>query len=201
MRSIITIGRQYGSGGREVGQKLASIYGIGYYDKELLAAASQKSGIAVDMFEKHDEKYKSSFLYSLVAGAYGEAGLPMDHKIFLEQLRAIKDLADKGPCVIIGRCGDYALRDHDNAINIYLHGSVEKRVERAVEAYGVDRSKAAEVVVKTDKQRASYYNFYTGRKWGDIQNYDLTIDSTILGIDNTVKLIMDFVEMVERSRK
>ncbi|MBQ2753377.1 MAG: cytidylate kinase-like family protein [Firmicutes bacterium] len=200
MKSIITIGRQYGSGGREVGQKLAAEYGISYYDKELLAMASEKSGIAVDMFEKHDEKYISSFLYSLVAGAYGENGLPMDHKIFLEQLRTIKDLADKGPCVIIGRCADYALRDYDNAINIYLHGNAEKRVERAVKAYGVDSAKAAEIVVKTDKQRASYYNFYTGRKWGDIQNYDLTIDSTMLGIDNTVKLIKEFVDMVERSR-
>ncbi len=201
MNSIITIGRQYGSGGREIGSKLAEAYGVNYYDKELLAAASEKSGIAVDVFEKHDEKYISSFLYSLVAGAYGENGLPMDHKIFLEQLRTIKEIADKGPCVIIGRCADYALRDYDNVINIYLHGDVEKRVARAAEAYGVDKNKAAEVVVKTDKQRASYYNFYTGRKWGDIQNYDLTIDSTMLGIESTVKLIMDFVEMVEKNRK
>lgn len=200
MKSIITIGRQYGSGGREIGNKIAKAYGIGYYDKELLAAASEKSGIAVDVFEKHDEKYISSFLYSLVAGAYGENGLPMDHKIFLEQLRTIKDIADKGPCVIIGRCADYALRDYDNVINIFLHGDVEKRVERAAQAYGIDRSKAAEVVIKTDKQRASYYNFYTGRKWGEISNYDLTVDSTKLGIENTVKLIMDFVDMVEKTR-
>ncbi len=200
MKSIITIGRQYGSGGREVGQKLAEEYGIRYYDKELLSAASEKSGIAVGMFEKHDEKYVSSFLYSLVAGAFGENGLPMDHKIFLEQLRAIKDIADEGPCVIIGRCADYALRDYDNVINVFLRGDAEKRVQRAVEAYGIDYAKAAEVVIKTDKQRASYYNFYTGRKWGDIQNYDLTIDSTLIGIDNTVKIIKDFVEMVEKSK-
>ena len=200
MKSIITIGRQYGSGGREIGRKIADAYGIAYYDKELLAAASEKSGISVDVFEKHDEKYISSFLYSLVAGAYGENGLPMDHKLFLEQLRTIKGLADKGPCVIIGRCADYALRDHENAINVFLHGDVEKRVERAVASYGIDSNKAAEMVIKTDKQRASYYNFYTGRKWGDMQNYDLTVDSIKLGIDNTVKLIMDFTEMIEKSR-
>ena len=196
-KSIITIGRQYGSGGREIGKKLADQLGIPFYDNELLDIAAKKSGICEELFETNDEKPTSSLLYSLVMGSYGGDSLPFNHKIFLAQFDAIRSIADEGPCVIIGRCGDYALEDYPNLINIFIHADLKLRVKRAIENYGIESGKAEDFVLKTDKKRASYYNFYSSRKWGNLDNYDLTVDSGFLGIDNTVELIKKFIELKE----
>lgn len=196
-KSIITIGRQYGSGGREIGRKLAKKLGVPFYDKELLNVAAKKSGICEELFEHNDEKPTSSLLYSLVMGNYGSDNLPFNHKLFLAQFDAIRSIADKGPCVIIGRCADYALEDYPNIINIFIHADINIRVKRAIEQYGIDTVKAEENVLKTDKKRASYYNFYSSRKWGSLENYDLTIDSGFLGIDKTVDLLIDFIKLKE----
>ena len=195
---IITIGRQYGSGGREVGQKLADALGIPCYDKELLTVAAEKSGFCKEMFEHHDEKPVGSFLYSLVMGAYSGDNLPINHKLFLAQFEAIRSLADQGSCVIIGRCGDYALEDYKNCIRVFIHANLEERVRRAVTFYGVEIEKAEDVVQKIDKQRANYYNFYSGKNWGDVENYDITLDSSILGIDHTVTLIQSFIKLQKK---
>ena len=196
-KSIITIGRQYGSGGREIGKKLADQLGIPFYDNELLYIAAKKSGICEELFQTNDEKPTSSLLYSLVMGSYGGDSLPFNHKIFLAQFDAIRSIADEGPCVIIGRCGDYALEDYPNLINIFIHADLKLRIKRAIENYGIESGKAEDFVLKTDKKRASYYNFYSSRKWGNLDNYDLTVDSGFLGIDNTVELIKKFIELKE----
>lgn len=192
--TIITIGRQYGSGGREIGERLAEALSVPYYDRKLLNVAAQKSGMCEEIFETHDEKPTNSFLYSLVAGTYGENALPLNHKLFLAQFEAIRSIAEEGPCVIIGRCADYALEDNPNLINFFIHADIKERVKRAVEQYGVAPEKAQETVIKTDKKRASYYNFYSSRKWGNVDNYHLTIDSSKLGIDNTIKVLLEYVK-------
>lgn len=192
---IITIGRQYGSGGREIGQKLAKELNIPFYDKELLSIAAKESGIAKELFESNDEKPNNSFLYSLVMGNYGTTDLPLNHKIFLAQFDAIRKVAEEGPCVIVGRCADYALEQNFNCVNVFVHADMKTKVDRVIASYGVPTDKAEDKIIKTDKQRAKYYEFYTGKKWGNLENYDLTLNSTAIGIDNCVKLIKEYVEI------
>lgn len=192
---IITIGRQYGSGGREIGKRLADALGIPCYDKELLTVAAKKIGFCEKIFEEHDEKQVGSFLYSLVMGTYSGSNLPLNHKLFLAQFETIRSLAEQGSCILIGRCADYALEDYKNCINIYLHASLEERVRRAINTYGLDNEKAEDIVLKTDKQRANYYNFYTGKNWGDAENYDITLDTSRLGIEHTVTLLLSFIKL------
>lgn len=194
-RFVVTIGRQYGSGGKIIGEKLAKALGVPFYDKELLTEAARKSGICQEMFESNDEKPTSSLLYSLVMVTYSGDSLPLNHKLFLAQFDAIRSLADKGSCVIIGRCADYALEDYKNVINVFIHAKMEDRIDRAVAQYGIDINKAEDIIIKTDKKRASYYNFYSSKKWGNVDNYDITVDSSVLGIDDTVKLLKEFVEL------
>ena len=192
---IVTIGRQYGSGGRIIGQKLSKKLNIPCYDKELLTIAAKESGFSEEIFKTMDEKPTSSFLYSIVAGTYSvnyPSNLPLNHKLFLAQFDAIRKIADKGSCIIIGRCADYALADY-NINNVFIHADLQHRVERAVNEYGISPEKAEEIVQKTDKQRASYYNFYSDKKWGAVDHYDITLDSGKLGIDNTVSMIEHFI--------
>ena len=199
IKSVITIGRQYGSGGREIGKKLSQQLGIDFYDNELINIAAKKSGISEELFEHYDEKPTSSFLYSLVTGGYATGdNMPFNHKLFLAQFDAIRSVAEKGPCIILGRCADYALEDFDNLINIFIHSNIDIRVQRAIDEYGLDISKAHDYVVKTDKKRASYYNFYSSKKWGNLENYDITVDSGLLGVDKTVELLKHFIELREK---
>jgi cytidylate kinase len=192
---IITIGRQYGSGGREIGKRLANELNIPFYDKELLSIAAKESGIAQELFESNDEKPNNSFLYSLVMGNYGTTDLPLNHKIFLAQFDAIRKVAEQGPCVIVGRCADYALEQNFNCVNVFIHADMKTKKDRVIEFYGVIADKAEEKINKTDKQRAKYYDFYTGKKWGSVDNYDLTLNSADIGIDNCVKIIKQYVEL------
>lgn len=202
---IITIGRQYGSAGREIGQKLAKELGIKCYDKELLAVAAKESGLCHELFESHDEKPTNSFLYSLVMDTYsmgysssGYMDMPINHKVFLAQFDAIKKLADQESCVIVGRCADYALEDYPNAFSVFIHASMQDRIKRIKRIYELTDDKAKDVIIKNDKKRASYYNYYSSKKWGDAKSYDLSVDSGILGIEGTVKLIEQFVEIKKK---
>lgn len=203
-KSIITIGRQYGSGGREVGMKLAEKLGIKFYDSELLDRAAKDSGMCQEIFENHDERPTSSFLYSLVMDTYSMgyssaafADMPINHKVFLAQFNAIKDIAKEGPCVMVGRCADYALADNPNLVSVFIHASMENRIRRIAAKYDLTDAKARDVINKTDKQRASYYNYYSNKKWGDAASYQLSVDSGACGIDGTVKLILDYIEIKE----
>ena len=205
---VITIGRQFGSGGRKVGRLLAEKLDIPYYDKELLAEAAKDSGICQEIFENHDEKPTRSLLFSLVTGVqmHGDPGsmymdMPLNHRIFLAQFDAIRRIASEGPCVIVGRCADYVLRDKPNAVSVFVKADIRQRMEWAVSLYGVDPAKAEETVRKADKQRASYYNYYATATWGDVNNYDLCVDTGKLGIDGTVELIEQYLRLREQALK
>lgn len=203
MKTIITIGRQYGSGGRQVGKKLAETYGIPYYDKEILKVAAKESGFCEELFENFDEKPTTSFLYSLVMDPYSlgynsnSFDLPLNHKVFLAAFDAIKSVAEKGPCVIVGRCADYALSDFDNVIKVFISGDTDFKVKRVMAMHDVDEAKAKEIMQRNDKQRSSYYNYYTSKKWGELKSYDLTINTAIVGEDGAVEIIKKAIEMKE----
>lgn len=205
MNSIITIGREFGSAGREIGEKLAANLGIKCYDKELLQRAAKDSGLCPEIFENHDEKPTSSFLYNLVMDTYSFGynassfvDMPISHKVFLAQFDAIKKIAEEGPCIIVGRCADYALADYQNCIHLFIHAALESRIKRISEKYNLEPDKAREMIQKKDKQRANYYNYYSSKKWGHADSYHLSIDSSLLGIDGTVQLIQQFIEDFEK---
>ncbi len=205
---VITIGRQYGSGGRQIGQQLAKELNIKCYDKELLALAAKDSGLCHELFETHDEKPTNSFLYSLVMDTYsmgynstGYVDMPLNHKVFLAQFDSIKKLAEKESCIIVGRCADYALEEHEGTISVFIHARLEDRIRRIRRIYSLADDKAKDLILKTDKKRASYYNYYSSKKWGDAKSYDLSLDSSLLGIDGSVQLIKKFIEIKKQKNK
>ncbi len=193
-KKIITITRQYGSGGREIGERLAKELALEFYDNRLLEIAAKDSGIHKNHFEENDEKRTNSFLY-LLSTTYGQGGIPFDDTLFFAQLNAIQKVASEHACVIIGRCADYALRDFTGVVNLFISAPFETRVKRAIEVYGIEEKHAVDYVKRIDKQRTSYYNYYTDKRWGQPQNYQLCLDSAALGIDGSVKLIQDFIKM------
>ena len=204
MNTIITIGRQFGSAGREIGEKVAAHFGIPCYDKELLTRAAKESGFCEEMIESHDERPTNSFLYNLVMDTYSFGynassfmDMPISHKIFLAQFDTIKKMASENPCVIVGRCADYALSDYDNCINLFIYGEEKVKIKRIMEKYNLSEAKAKDMIIKKDKQRQSYYNYYSSKKWGRADSYDLCINSSLLGIDGTVKLIIQAIEDFE----
>ena len=202
---IYTIGREFGSGGREVGEKLAAKLGIKLYDKELLQQAAKDSGFCEEIFENHDEKPTNSFLYSLVMDTYSVSGysaapfldMPLNHKVFLAQFETIKKIAEKESCVIVGRCADYALSDNPDCINIFIHADLDVRLKNVSRNLNITENKARDIINKTDKQRASYYNYYTSKKWGDSKSYNLSLDAGKLGTDNCVEMILKFRELMD----
>ncbi len=207
MNTIITIGRQYGSAGREIGSKLAQKLNIPFYDKDLLTRAAKESGFCQEMLETHDERPTNSFLYNLVMDTYSFGynsssfvDMPISHKVFLAQFDTIKKIADEGPCVIVGRCADYALADYPNCVNVFIHSDEAHKIKRIMEKYQLTEAKAKDAIIKKDKQRQSYYNYYSSKKWGRSDTYDLSVNSGKLGVDGTVDLIIQYVEDVEKNR-
>lgn len=199
---VITIGRQCGSGGKKIGETVAQRLGIKCYDKELLTLAAKNSGLCEELFETHDEKPTSSFLYSLVMDTYSMGysnsaymDMPLNHKIFLAQFDTIKKLADEESCVIVGRCADYALAEYPNVVSVFVTGNDEERIEYLKQLYKVETAKAKDIMVKTDKKRASYYNYYSSKKWGDSRSYDLCINSSSVGIDGAVDMILELARV------
>ena len=197
---ILTIGRQFGSGGREVGQKLAKELGIGYYDKELMALAAKESGLSEEFFEKADEKASSGLAYAFTMG-YSYMGLfppyadvLSNDRLFLYQSDTIRNLAEKGSCVIVGRCADYILRDNPDCLSFFIHNNKENRIQRIIESQNLTVEQAEELMLKTDKSRAAYYNYYTNKEWGVASTYNFSIDVSVLGIDETVAFMKNFVE-------
>lgn len=200
---IITIARQFGSGGREIGEKLSERLGIKYYDKELISIAAKESGVNPEVFENVDERATNSLLYSLSMGLYSFGNnfpsmneMPINDKLYLLQHKIIKQIADEGPCVIVGRCADYVLKDRKDVVNIFIYADLDFRIKRAVEIKDVKPSKAEQVVLKTDKTRANYYNFYSGKKWGLPENYDLCINRSALSADKAVDVIECYLKSI-----
>ncbi len=167
--------------------------------------AAKESGICQELFETHDEKPTNSFLYSLVMDTYSlgytsgsYTDMPINHKVFLAQFDAIKKIADEGPCILVGRCADYALEEYDNVISLFIHADLDARIRRIARIYDLTDAKAKDIILKTDKKRASYYNYYSNKKWGAADSYDMCLNSSMLGIKGTAEAIIKLVELKER---
>ena len=192
MKTIITIGRQFGSGGKEVGIRVAKELGIPFYDKELLQEAAKKSGLCEKIFENFDERPKS-LLYSIAMDSYmfalpgAGAGDSLEQQVYLATFNTIRHLAEQGPCVIIGRCADYALADNPNLLSIFIHAPMDVRIARVAKRQNLTPEKARQLILKTDKRRASYYEYYSSPKWGAVESYDFCLDSNYLGLGGTVE--------------
>ena len=194
---IITIARQYGSGGREIGERVAKILGIPLYDKELIKEAATKGELNEEVIRDADESAANSLLYTLAMGSnvlgttmhFGYK-MPINDKLFILQSEVIKERAKEGSCIVIGRCGDYVLRDEPGVFRIFIYGDLDHRQVRIQQRHPeIKSSQIIDVINKTDKRRASYYNFYTGNKWGKYDNYDMAINSSTLGIEGSALLI------------
>lgn len=194
---IITISRQYGSGGRQIAQLLSKELNIPYYDNELISMAAEKSGIKDEIFKDAELQAGNNFLYLLsrLGPETQVYGMPFNEKIFNIQSQVIRDLASKGPCVIVGRCADYVLNDYQNTVNVFTYAPFQTRVARAVTEYGLNRENAEKDVRKVDKAREAYYNYHTGKKWGNAANYDLMINMNFLTPESAVKLILDYLDL------
>ena len=186
---VITFARQFGSGGHEVAKTTAEILGIPFYDKELIAIAAKESGLSEHLFDGLDEKPTNSFLYSLVMGVQSGAStycrygdVTGSDNIFRIQAQVIRQIADKEPCVIVGRCADYILQEYENLVSVFVHANIEQRIERIMKRYDLKEKNAEDYINKTDKRRNSFYNFYTNRVWGSVDNYNLAIDTAQIGI-------------------
>lgn len=189
-KTVITISREYGSGGRVIGKKIAEALGINFYDGELLSLVAKESGYTVDFVRQNDQKRTQSLLYHLYMGSQI---LPASDMIFIAQSKVIKDLQEKESCVIVGRCADYILRGRDDVINIFIHAPLISRAERVKNEYGEKADNYKNYVQKQDKSRIAYYNYFADDAWGKAQTYDLSINSDI-GVDNAVKLIVDYIK-------
>jgi cytidylate kinase len=203
-RILLTIGRQFGSGGREIAFKLAEKLGIKCYDKELIYEAAKESGLAETIIETHDEKPTSSFLYSLVMDFYtlganypNLVDVPINQKAFLAQFDAIKKISKRESCIIVGRCADYILENDPHLISVFIHAPLDIRINRIAERFNIGPDKAKDLIHKTDKNRESYYNYYSNRKWSDINNYHLTIDSGKLDVEQCAEVIYQYISLKE----
>lgn len=198
---VITIARQFGSGGHEIGRRLAKRLDIPVYDKELITHAAQESGLSEEVLHYFDEKPTNSLLYSLSTGTYSFDGggvnysLPVNQQVFQAQFDAIRRLAEDHSCVIVGRCADYVLEKHEGLVKVFIYADLNDRVQRVAEYDKISLAEAKNRINKSDKRRASYYNFYSGKKWGVAGTYDLCINTSAVGYDNAVELIASFVEM------
>ena len=195
---LITIGRTSGSGGRRVGISLAKKLGIVCYDEELIKEVAKKSGFSEEIIQSYEEKPVKSFLYSLysgtVAGHGGQVNLPIEQKVFLAQYNTIKELAEKESGIFVGRCAEYALEHEKNVIKIFITADEKDAVAHIEETYGFNKKKAEEFIKKTNRDRSSYYSYYTNKEWGNSQNYDITINRSALGLDGSVEILADFVQ-------
>lgn len=198
-KKIITISREFGSGGRLIGKRLAEKLDIPYYDKELLDRIAEESGFCKEMLEDAEKKAKNSFLYSLASAlGTGEAGpesLSLNERFFLAQFDTIRKIAEEGSCVIVGRCADYIVRGMPEATNVFIYAEEADKIKRAVEEYGVPADEVKKLMKDTDKARANYYSYHTGRKWGEHVNYNLSIDSGYIEIEDIVDLIIKYTEV------
>ena len=197
--NVIVISRQVGSGGDEIARKLSELINIPVYDKQKIVDLAKESGISENLFDGLEEHPTSSLLYSLVIGLKSGSNASCiaspfhTDNVFGVQANIIRRLADNGSCIFLGRCADYILREHNNLTNVYIWASDDFRVNRVMNKIGLTHTEAVDYVSRIDKRRRSYYDFYTSKAWGDVENYDLTINSEKIGIDNSAKIIAEYV--------
>jgi len=185
---IITIGREYGSGGHEIGEKLAKKYGIKFYDKQALIKIAKENGYYDEIISFYEEKPVNSLLYAIAMNSYSD-------ELGKKQFETIKEIGESESCVMIGRCTNYIFKDNDNATSIFIHADIEKRIERVTSIYKNQAKNIKSVIENTDKQRSAFHNYYTDEAWGNSGNYQLTINSGAIGINASVELIANFIEM------
>lgn len=205
MDRLITISREYGSGGRIIGRMVAEKLNLPFYDKELIEMASQKSGFSKDLIESAEMRAKSSLSYTLSSAVtFGEGfsseTIPMNEKLFLTQFEIINQIGLTGKGVIVGRCADYVLREFDNVTNVFIFADFEDRIKRCINQYGVDPDKAEKTVKGYDKARVNYFNYHTAMKWGNYKNYDLMINTSVISDEEAAKQIVEFVKNRNYSR-
>ncbi|MBE6655875.1 MAG: cytidylate kinase-like family protein [Ruminococcaceae bacterium] len=200
-KTIITIARQYGSGGREIGERVGELLGIPKYDKEFVTMAAEKeNSLDPHALEKVDERATSSLLYTLAMGSnmfhspHISPALPLNDRLFAIQCSIIRSLAEEQSCIMIGRCADYVLRENPDRLSVFIYADLDARKKRVAARHDVKESEALDIINKTDRRRASYYNFYTGNKWGKYDNYHIAINSAVLGIEGTAQLIADMAK-------
>jgi len=196
MNYIITIGRQLGSGGKQVGSVLSGRLGIPCYDKELIHLASRESGLGIDLFEKIDEKSRFSFFgnyFGFRSGHVGDSNYLCNETLFKIQSDVIKQLAEKESCIFVGRCADYILRDHPQCLNVFISAQKQDRIDRICLAQNISEKEARVLIEQTDKKRAGYYNYYSNKIWGKATSYDLCINSSTFDIDTIVSIIEKYV--------
>lgn len=196
---IINVGRQLGSGGCDIAKMLADDFGCKFYDRELLNLAAKESGFSEEIFEQNDEQ--KGFLKSLfhlhaphVSDTNFYNSRFSQESLFLFQSEAIRKAADEGRCVFVGRCADYVLRDRDDVVNIFITARLEERIKVVCEREGCDADSARRIISEKEKQRASYYNYYTGKRWGHAESYDLCVDTSLLGMERTRQLLRQYIE-------
>ena len=191
---LMTIGRQYGSGGHEIGERVSKILRIPFFDRELIELASEKSGIEQGLLAIHDERTTPAVLLKTKSGGGTSGGEFIGEVLFAAQSRIILEEAQKGSCVIIGRCANYVLRDYPELISVYVTAPLELRIQRIMERNRMSREDAQTAVEKVDRQRQTYYEHYTGRQWGGGKDYRLTIDSSRLGVETTAERLAQLVQ-------
>ena len=199
MKKIITIGRQFGSGGAEIGKGLGEKLGIKCYDKEILYEAAKKSGMCEEIAQQYDEIGQQSFLYSLATtGGFVNGGnyQPINAQLYTAQFQLIRELAKKEEsCIFVGRCADYILEDEKELLKVYIIADMDYRIERIAKSYEISVKEAKKLILKRDKQRTSYYNFYTSKKWSDVTGYDLCINASKIGTDGVIQMILDYLKL------
>jgi cytidylate kinase len=196
---IINIGRQLGAGGLEIGRMLAQEFHAKYYDRELLNLAAEESGFSAEFFKRNDERkgFLRSFLSLPYGNGVGSTNFYQNNfsqeSLFKFQSDAIRKAADEGSCVFLGRCADYVLRDYPNVVNVFITASLDTRIRVVAETKGISADEAKKIIEQKEKNRAEYYNYYTGKQWGYAASYDLCIDASLLGFEATERIIADFV--------
>jgi len=203
-KKIVTISRQYGSGGRYIGENLAKAMGVPCYDEKLIDMVTKESGFAQSFVAEKGERMTGSLLFNIASSLSfannvfsTNNGVTLQDEIYFTQNRIIKELADKGPCVIVGRCADYILREREDCLNVFIFADNESKIERAEKYFNITREEAPAVLKKKDKARANHYKYYTDQEWGMASNYDLCLNSGLIGIEGCVKAIQQVLELTE----
>ncbi len=194
---VITIGREFGSGGHEIGKKLAQALGVRFFDGELISEASRQSGVCEDMLGNTDEKAPGILDYALLGG-WGNESVLSGGSFYILLSKVIRRLVDEQSCVIVGRTADYIMREHPYSVSVFIHAPEHYKLGRVCTENNINEDKAIEMMQKKDHQRAKYYSFYTDNEWGKSNNYNISIDSSKLGINGTVALLRIYVEQVLR---
>lgn len=205
--TIYTFEREFASAGHIVGEKLAERLGIPFYDSQIVDMAAKNAGVSRKLFEGYDEKPTNSFLYSLVMGTYTSVNaiaqtpnLNISDRLFAEEADIIRKAADEGPCVIVGRCSSYILRDRKNVVRTFVTADIDYRIHHAIHDLGLSSNRIEDAIAKRDKKRSSYFNYYSGQRWDSASSYDLSLSTSKLGIEGAVDMVLAFGELMEKQR-